>query len=73
MNTILGEFYGSIERIRNNFYCSFLAINFINERPFQSDVVLPIAMPNNIMTAASINSFDLDSINEYGNAIRRHF
>ena len=73
MNTILDEFNGSIERIKNNFYCSFWAINFINQRPFQNDVVLHITMPNNIMAAVSINSFDLNGVNEYGNAIRRHF
>jgi hypothetical protein len=73
MDTILNEFNGSIERIRNNFYFSFLALNFINQRPFYNDIVLPVNMPNNIMTANSINSFDLDGVNEYGNSIRRHF
>jgi len=73
MNTILNEFNGSIERIRNNFYFSFLAINFVNQKPFRNDIILPVALSNNKMTAVSLNSFDLDGINEYGNSIRRHF
>jgi len=72
MNTILGEFNGSIERIKNNFYFSFLALNFINQRPFQADVILPVNLSQNIMTANSINSFDQDGVNEYGNSVRRH-
>lgn len=73
MNTILNEFNGSIERIRNNFYFSFLALNFVNQRPFQDEVILPVNLTENIMTANSINSFDIDGVNEYGNSIRRHF
>ena len=73
METILNEFNGSIERIRNNFYFSFLALNFLNQRPFNKDVVLPVNMADNLMTAKSINSFDQDGVTEYGNSIRRHF
>lgn len=73
MINFLDEFNGSIERIRNNFYFSFLALNFVNQRPFNHDVILPVHLLNNILTAASINKFDLDGANEYGNSIRRHF
>lgn len=72
MNTILPEFIASIERIRNSFYFSFLAMAFLNQRPFTANIVLPVNMSNNIMTAASLNSFDNDGMQEYGNAIRRH-
>lgn len=72
MRTILPEFNGSIERIRNNFYFSFLPLNFINLRPFNLDVILPVQIPENIITAQSLNNFDLDGAAEYGNSIRRH-
>lgn len=72
MRTILPEFNGSIERIRNNFYFSFLSLNFINLRPFNIDVILPVQIPENIITAQSLNNFDLDGAAEYGNSIRRH-
>ena len=64
MNIILTEFNGSIERILNNFYLSFLAINFVNQRPFNNSMILPINLSNNVMTALSLNSFDQDGINE---------
>lgn len=73
MRTILPEFIGSMERIRNNFYFSFLALNFLNQRPFQHDVILPVDLSQNIMTIQSLNSFDNDGVQEYGNSIRRHF
>lgn len=73
MNTILPEFMGSMARIRNNFYFSFLALNFVNLRPFTHDVILPVAMSQNIMTSGSLNSFDKDGVQEYGNSTRRHF
>lgn len=73
MNTILPEFIGSIERIRNNFYFAFFATCFLNQRPFSNDVVLPVSLPENIMSAASLNCFDNDGVQEYGNSIRRHF
>ena len=73
MNSILNEFNGSIKRIKNNFYFSFLALNFVNQRPFSDDVILPVDLSQNIMTAAFLNSFDVDGVNEYGNSIRRHF
>lgn len=73
MQTIHPEFVGSMERIRNNFHFSFLALNFLNLRPFNRDVVLPVNLSQNIMTAQSLNSFDNDGAQEYGNSIRRHF
>ena len=73
MRTILPEFVASVERINNNFYFSFLALNFLNQRPFGRDVVLQVNMTNQTMTAASLNSFDHDGVQEYGNSIRRHF
>lgn len=73
MNTILPEFTGSLERIRNSFYFSFLATAFLKQRPFARDVVLPVDLPGNIMSAASLNGFDNDGVQEYDNSIRRHF
>ncbi len=73
MHSILPEFIGSTERIRNNFYFSFLSLNFVNQRPFQHDVVLPVNLTENKMTATSLNFFDNDGVEEYGNSIRRHF
>jgi hypothetical protein len=73
MNTIINEFNGSIERIINNFYFSFLSLNFVNQRPFLIDIVLPANLTLNILKADSINNFDRDGIREYGNSIRRHF
>ena len=73
MNIILTEFNGSIERVLNNFYLSFLAINFVNQRPFNNSIILPINLSNNVMTALSLNSFDQDGINEYGGSIKRQF
>jgi len=72
MRTILPEFIASKERIRNNFYFSFLSLNFINLRPFPHDVILPVELPENIITAQSLNNFDLDGTAEFGNSIRRH-
>lgn len=73
MHTILPEFIGSMARIRNNFYFSFLALNFLNLRPFTEDVILPVAMFQNLMTSGSLNAFDRDGVQEYGNSARRHF
>ena len=73
MRTILAEFNGSMERIYNNFYFSFLSLNFLNQRPFSHDVVLNANMSQNIMTALSLNSCDQDTVDEYGNSVRRHF
>ncbi|MBU0684054.1 MAG: hypothetical protein ABIH85_04860 [Candidatus Omnitrophota bacterium] len=74
MQTILSEFKGSMERIKNNFVLSFLTINFINQRPFNNDVVLPIEeFSHKFITARALNSFDVDGIQEYANSIRRHF
>lgn len=73
MRAILPEFVASMARIRNNFYFSFLALNFVNLRPFTADVTLPVNMAQNVMTSSSLNSFDQDGIQEHGNSIRRHF
>lgn len=74
METILNEFTGSTERIKNNFYFSILALNFINQRPFHIDVTLHIDdLASNVITANSINSIDTDTVQEYGNSARRHF
>lgn len=73
MHTILPEFIGSMERIKNNFHFSFLALCYLNLRPFRQDIVLPVSMCQNIMTAQSLNSFDNDGAQEYCNSIRRHF
>jgi hypothetical protein len=73
MQSVLPEFMGSMERIKNNFYFSFLALNFLNQRPFNLDIVLPVNLPQNKMTAQSLNSFDNDGVQEYCNSIRRHF
>lgn len=73
MNTILPEFIGSMARIKNNFYFSFLALSFVNLRPFTCDIILPVAMSQKIMTSDSLNSFDKDGVQEYGNSTRRHF
>jgi len=64
MRTILPEFIGSMERIKNNFYFSFLSLNFLNLRPFNQDIVLPVNMSQNIMTAQSLISFDNDGVQE---------
>ncbi len=72
MQTILPGFIGSMERIRNNFYFSFLAVNFLNLRPFDQDFTLPVDISQNIMTAESLDSFDDDGVQEYANSIRRH-
>jgi hypothetical protein len=36
-------------------------------------VQLPVALPHSVMSWASLNSFDNDGTQEYGNSIRRHF
>ena len=73
MRTILPEFMGSMDHIKNNFYFSFLTINFLNQRPFSQDVILPINMSNNSISSTSINTIGNGEIQEYGNSIRRHF
>jgi hypothetical protein len=73
MDTIFPEFINSMSRIKNNFYFSFLSLNFLNLRPFYQDIILPVKMSQNIMRAQSLNSFDIDGVQEYGNSIRRHF
>lgn len=73
MRTILTEFDASLECLKNNFYFSFLSLNFISQRPFYYDIVLPLNLVQNIVTAKSLNEFDEDGIAEYLNSIRRHF
>lgn len=72
MKTILPEFIGSTERIKNNFYFSFLSVVFLNHRPFSKDIILPVNLSDNIMKARSLNNFDDDGVQEYGNSVRRH-
>jgi len=72
MNTILSEFKASLENIKNNFYFSFLSINFLQNGPFASDITLQEQMKNNIMSFTSLNNFGLSEVNEYKNSIRRH-
>lgn len=59
--------------IRNNFFFSFLAINFLERRPFKEEVRLSVNMSRNVIATDSLNSFDSDGVQEYGNSIRRHF
>lgn len=73
MQTILQEFNGSMARIWHNFYFSFLALNFLDLRPFTQDIILPVVIAQNVMTSGSLNSFDNDGVQEYGNSVRRHF
>jgi hypothetical protein len=73
MLSIYDEFRFSLERVHNNFYLSFLALNYINQRPFLSDIQLEVAILNNILKKDDINSIDEDSKREYSNSIRRHF
>ena len=72
MKTILSEFIASMENIENNFYLSFLAVNFINQKPFSIGVVLGGFLKNKVITAQSLNLFDSKAVQEYGNSIRRH-
>ena len=73
MHTILSNFVGTFERIKNDFYFSFLALNFLNQRPFENNIQTPNNLPANNFTAEFLNSFSSDSIQVYGNSIRRHF
>ncbi len=73
MNKIISEFNGSIERIRNNFYFSFLALNFVNQKPFSGEIPLNIDNLNLKISAESLNNFDNEGVEEYVNSIRRHF
>lgn len=73
MESILNNFKASMERIRNNFYISFLSINFINKRPFYKDTILDVDIKENVLKFDSLNKIDIDTVQEYGNSIRRHF
>lgn len=73
MRTILNNFIGTFERVKNNFYFSFLALEFLNQRPFENNIEPPNNLPADNFTAEFLNSFSSDSIQEHGNSIRRHF
>lgn len=73
METIIIDFNYSTERLLNNFYLSFLAINFLNQRPLNQDVKIPVDWLKNIITSESLDNFKITDVNEYGNSIRRHF
>lgn len=73
MKNLIIEFNASMERVKNNFYLSFLSINYLNLRPFERDVQLDVCFSNNVIKTDSLNSVDLDCVNEYVNSIRRHF
>jgi len=69
---IFSEFINSMDCISNNYYFSFLSVNFFNRRPFEHDIILAADLSKKTITAESINSLDKDLIHEYGNSIRRH-
>lgn len=76
MDTIFNEFRNSMSRIKDNVMISFLAINFINlktQKPFQNDIVFDVSFKENYISKESINSIPNDTVQEYGNSIRRHF
>lgn len=75
MKTILIEFRNSMSNILNNFYLSFLAINFLKKQcPFRENVELAADMTYRIMDAQSLNRFAApQGVQEYGASIRRHF
>jgi hypothetical protein len=72
VQTILTEYLASMENITNSFYFSFLSLNFINQRPFLSDVVIDGGLTKNTIPMSSINNFGNQEIQEFGNSIRRH-
>jgi hypothetical protein len=72
VQTILTEYLASMENITNSFYFSFLSLNFINQRPFLSDVVIDGGLTKNTIPMSSINNFGNQEIQEFGNSKRRH-
>lgn len=73
MNTLYEEFQNSMSRIKDNFMLSFLSINFINQKPFEKDIFFDVNFNGNSLSKELINSVQYDTIQEYGNSIRRHF
>lgn len=73
MNTIYKEFNNSMSRIKDNFMLSFLSINFINQKPFLTDVILGVDFNENYISKEMMNNIPNDTVQEYGNSIRRHF
>lgn len=73
MNTIVNDFTASFDRIRNNFYISFLSINYINLPNLPKEITLDVSIEKNIISRDSLKRLTQDEINEYGNSIRRHF
>jgi hypothetical protein len=73
MKKILNEFNASMDRIEKNFYLSFLVVNFINQRPFLTNIPIYEPSLDREISAHSLNSLDDDTLQEYGNSIRRHF
>lgn len=73
MNTIYDEFQNSMSRIKYNFMLSFLSVNFVNQKPFSNDIIFDVSFNGNCLSKEMINTIQKDTIQEYGNSIRRHF
>lgn len=73
MNTIYDEFQNSMSRIKDNFMLSFLSTNFVNQKPFEKDILFDVNFNGNYLSKELINTISNDTIQEYGNSIRRHF
>ena len=72
INQIYIEYVSSCERIKNNFFLGLLSINFINQRPFYTDIQLNVNLPEmNIIKCGSLNTLNDDAVQEYGNSLRR--
>lgn len=73
MRTIFEQFSAGMDNIYNSFYLSFLSLKVLGERPLSNDYYIPISgFSFNHLEAERINSIQMDSVNEYVNAIRRH-
>ena len=57
MNTIYKEFNNSMSRIKDNFMLSFLSINFINQKPFLTDVILGVDFNENYISKEQYDSY----------------
>ncbi|NWF66644.1 MAG: hypothetical protein HXX81_04150 [Campylobacterales bacterium] len=73
MNTIYNEFNNSMSRIKNNFMLSSLSVNFINQKPFSNDIIFDVSFSGNYIPKDMMNNISRDTVQEYGNSIRRHF
>src|SRR5687767_2013583 len=67
------EINNSMNNIHHNFHLSFLAVNFINQRPFNQDIILELESPRIVIKASSINNLSRNMLQEYGNFLRRLF